>query len=512
MENYNNYKAPEVQFTKAEQKFIKNVTANDKENKKLVEDVMKESGIDINPEEDNKEYPINTLAQQEHAECEEKNMMINLETGENTVVSDDMTIENPDEIMEKDKINELGKEAFINSIIERYYSDDDKFTEEYIKEVKSKITDIVNNIDSIEDVYKEAPKEIQEAIMQQINDQELDPNDKEDVDIVSKSFFTPYDYSSITTQSIREYVDTCKESYGMKEKEALDFIEAIKQIRDNPDTKHCFKLLPKKMQDICKKICLKNNNNPNTTNLNTIARRLLGDALNTSGLLNETNNIEKEFAAAKKELNDNIMKEFSVEKDGVKIIEKEEWDYMGEIRKYVPLIIEKHPEKKEYCEQWLHNADMYEDAINLTSLKNDLINNEKCARRLDKHVRKAEYILRSFMNKYTSETAKTIYPIRNINESLNILGRYFSKKDYSDDVILAYFVLFCNHCMNYSPNNYDEAIYMYFSLKVLHRLEILPKDNEIRIKLINNLKEILDLIKSQFDSKKESEKNDKRTR
>lgn len=393
--------APKVTFNKEEEKFIKNITSTN--NTAIVEEVLKEQGIDISPKKDDKEFPENVLKHNCELKSFEQTVKINPNTGEQTPIS--------------------------------------------AKDIKEDINAINVDIDKIEDT----------------------------------------NLSDITLGD--EFEEKFSGMYGMDLQSAKSFLSLLRDYRDKKVTTNLFNKLPKQLQILCRGLCSDQNIVPKLEMLNIMAKELLDSAIADAGIDNAYIDIEKGINEAFDEFYSEIKKE------GKKLVEKEDYEYGEKIETILKYVIEKNPEKIEFIEYWTKAKSIYNDATTFASIKLDLINNEHCSRRLDKHVKRYKKYLHDFMYKYDNKTKPTKYGCPDINAAVNTLARHLDQNEYSNEDILKFFVLICRHTLNYDATNYHDNLYMYFTVKSILRLETLEIKDEKYISILHSIKEIIDLIK-----------------
>lgn len=150
---------------------------------------------------------------------------------------------------------------------------------------------------------------------------------------------------------------------------------------------------------------------------------------------------------------------------------------------------ETNPEKAETI---LALREKYIDAINLTTLKNEVDSKSKNTKRLDKELKKYNKYCRDFNHKY--EVKECRFNIKSVLLVAKTLDRVLDEK-YKGDDILKFVILFIRVTRNYTPNNVFEHAYMYYTINTLLSLDYLTPGKEIYTKLINNIEYIIDKIK-----------------
>ena len=136
----------------------------------------------------------------------------------------------------------------------------------------------------------------------------------------------------------------------------------------------------------------------------------------------------------------------------------------------------------------------YEDVKNFTTLKakareihnlNKFVKNQK---RFYKECDNFNYKYKAHQKiNFSNIDVKTI-PL--------ILQRKLSEK-YTEEDIMKFVALFLRTTLNYSPNNISEHVFMYYTIRDINLLDILNVESETYKKTINNIEEVIDIIKEE---------------
>ena len=206
--------------------------------------------------------------------------------------------------------------------------------------------------------------------------------------------------------------------------------------------------------------------------------RAIKDALNF--ILNEMN-IEQEFVdfqeALKKEMNIPGMMDM----------------YAGFLRDSMEIKLLETADKiesedKDKAEILRKISREFTGTYKFTKILNEIENNTKNYRKLDKDIKKYSQFCRNFNYKYMNN--KLV--INDINLVYDILTRV---SNYSEDTIKKFIILFTKICMNYSPENVIEHTYMYYTIKNILSLSFTnEEDSDFIRELKDNLYNVLDKL------------------
>lgn len=145
--------------------------------------------------------------------------------------------------------------------------------------------------------------------------------------------------------------------------------------------------------------------------------------------------------------------------------------------------------KEDKAKQLRLMSSVYEDAKNFISINNAIENKEKEAKKLDREVKRFNKYIRDFNFKYAKNTKFTIDSLQ--NTSL-ILQRH---TQCTEEQAKKFLIIFCRICLNKSSNDVIDHIYMYFTLKTITTLDAYKPNDEVYVKKIEQLRNILQKLK-----------------
>lgn len=144
-------------------------------------------------------------------------------------------------------------------------------------------------------------------------------------------------------------------------------------------------------------------------------------------------------------------------------------------------------EDKDKAESLRAISREFTETYKFTRMLDEINNNTKNFRRLDKDISKYSQFCRNFNYKYMNN--KLV--INDINLVYDVLHKV---TDYSDDTIKKFIILFAKICMNYIPDNIINHTYMYYTIKNILSLSFIDEDTDFTLELKDNLYNVLDKL------------------
>lgn len=335
----------------------------------------------------------------------------------------------------------------------------------------------------------------------------------------------PYNEENITEESLDKLLDLQNEDLKKVEINYDVFVDTVKAMYENADDeglKQLFDAVNKYRSGI---------DFPYFNSLPNFAKKEIGDFVNAGAIEHQAsgNTIKQMKNMMAKELFDTIIasnyssKAFAdISKFATSEINKEKEKLGGSIHEYNNKL------REEYEVGFIKRAEALEES------------NEEGATEVAERLRKAS---RMFTQSYTYEDMYEAYSngkikVKSIQvEKFNRTCSEFNRKYYNstfkiNDIgmimpvldrvldskynivsIKKFIVAFINYTKNFTPNNVDEHVFMYYFIQHILALDIkIPENEQVEFNelLINNISKFLDLIIERDNLKEELKKGNKK--
>ena len=281
-------------------------------------------------------------------------------------------------------------------------------------------------------------------------------------DILDKDFDLEFDNSPISLEELKAYINTAtddptleeiKKSTNISAEDFTVLLDLANRLHNKEDIPSIFNKLPKSVQAIINKSMGPGYDNVFNANINGFRNdmaEMLLDQMVTDILVDRAKNtmntgVEKIFDAAKTEIGDTL----------VGYTEERNKKYRQEIEEKV-----EDPEKKAKA---LEILDKIETTYKLEEFKEYC---KKCKIRkidVEKPESNKNYDIDRLLDKYKNNANFNIY---NIYNAQLVLTRTINKDEqkYNSKQIRAFFIAFARYCMNFSPDNTLEHIFMFYTI------------------------------------------------
>ena len=281
-------------------------------------------------------------------------------------------------------------------------------------------------------------------------------------DLIGKDFDIEFDSSPITIEELKKYIENAtddptleeiKKSTNITSEDLVTLMDLANRLHNKEEIPSIFNKLPKSVQAIINKSMGPGYDNVFNANINSFRNdmtEMLLDQIVTDILVERANNtmntsVEKLFDVAKTEIGNTL----------VGYTEERNRKYRQEIEERV-----EDPEKKAKA---LEILDKIETTYKLEEFKEYC---KKCKIRkidVEKPESNKNHDIDSLLNKYKDNANFNIY---NIYNAQLVLSRTINKDEqkYNSKQIRAFFIAFARYCMNFSPDNTMQHIFMFYTI------------------------------------------------
>ncbi len=317
-------------------------------------------------------------------------------------------------------------------------------------------------------------------------------DEEQDIDsLIGKDFDLEFDNSPITIEELKKYISNAtddstleeiKKSTNITTDDLIELMNLANRLHNKEEIPSIFNKLPKSVQVIINKSMGPGYDNVFNANINSFRNdmtEMLLDQIVTDILVDRANNtmntsVEKIFNVAKTEIGNTL----------VGYTEERNRKYRQEIEERV-----EDPEKKAKALEILNKI---ETTYKLEEFKEFC---KKCKIRkidVEKPESNKNYDIDRLLDKYKDNSTFNIY---NIYNAQLVLTRTINRDEqkYNNKQIRAFFIAFARYCMNFSPDNTMEHIFMFYTIYNVVLTDVNTGDKaEVSNKFLDNVRECID--------------------